>query len=154
MTCVCYPNLTGVSIGGRGLLIEGPPGAGKSALALALLDRGAVLIGDDGLALRAEKDQLRALPPPATTRGMLEIRNVGIVHLECAPAPVCLLLTLTEKAPRFTDHADTRDIEGHIIPTLLFRPGDAVQAIRAEWALTKYGRRAEGSSGTTRTCTR
>jgi len=153
MTSVCYPNLTGVSIGGRGLLIEGPPGAGKSTLALALVDRGAVLIGDDGLVLRAKKNQLQALPPE-TTRGMLEIRNVGIVHLECAPAPVCLLLTLTEKAPRFTDRPDRRCIEGHIIPALLFRPGDAVQAIRAEWALAKYGRRAEGFSETTRTCTR
>ncbi len=30
-----------VAIAGRALLIEGPPGSGKSALALALIDRGA-----------------------------------------------------------------------------------------------------------------
>ena len=41
-----------VAINGRALLIEGEPGAGKSSLALALIDRGAQLIGDDGVALR------------------------------------------------------------------------------------------------------
>jgi len=37
---------TAVAINGRAVLIEGPPGAGKSTLALALIDRGAVLVGD------------------------------------------------------------------------------------------------------------
>ncbi|MFM5886059.1 MAG: HPr kinase/phosphorylase, partial [Novosphingobium sp.] len=44
---------TAVAIGGRGVLIEGAPGSGKSSLALALIDRGAALIGDDGVALAA-----------------------------------------------------------------------------------------------------
>ncbi|MEC7623469.1 MAG: serine kinase, partial [Pseudomonadota bacterium] len=44
-------NVTGVAIGGRVLLIEGPPGAGKSSLALALIDRGATLVGDDAVTL-------------------------------------------------------------------------------------------------------
>lgn len=36
---------TCVAIGGRGVLIEGLPGSGKSSLALALIDRGAQLVG-------------------------------------------------------------------------------------------------------------
>ncbi|HQA17982.1 MAG TPA: serine kinase, partial [Novosphingobium sp.] len=40
---------TCVAIKGRALLIEGPPGSGKSSMALALIDRGAALIGDDGV---------------------------------------------------------------------------------------------------------
>ena len=38
---------TTVSIGGRGVLIEGVSGAGKSDLALRLIDRGATLVSDD-----------------------------------------------------------------------------------------------------------
>ena len=44
---------TCVMIGTQGLLIEGPPGAGKSSLALALIDRGATLVGDDGVLIEA-----------------------------------------------------------------------------------------------------
>ena len=40
---------TCVAIAGRALLIEGAPGTGKSSLGLALIDRGAQLIGDDSM---------------------------------------------------------------------------------------------------------
>jgi len=40
-----------VSVAGKALLIEGAPGSGKSSLALALIDRGAMLVGDDGIIL-------------------------------------------------------------------------------------------------------
>ena len=66
-----------VAIGGRGLLLEGPPGSGKSSLALALIDRGARLIGDDGLRLVRRGKDVMAEPPP-NIAGKLEIRGVGI----------------------------------------------------------------------------
>ena len=53
-------NVGCVSIGGRGVLIEGESGSGKSSLALALIDRGAVLVGDDGVALETRGDRLWA----------------------------------------------------------------------------------------------
>ena len=37
---------TTVSIGGQGVLLEGPSGIGKSDLALRLIDRGAMLVSD------------------------------------------------------------------------------------------------------------
>ena len=43
---------TCVAIGGRGLLLLGPSGSGKSDLALRLIDRGAMLVSDDGVAIR------------------------------------------------------------------------------------------------------
>lgn len=54
-----------VAIKGRALLFEGPPGAGKSSLALALIEHGARLIGDDGVTLlRTQAGELIAAPPP------------------------------------------------------------------------------------------
>ena len=131
-------NVTGVVVGGRALLIEGPSGSGKSALALALIDRGAVLVGDDAVSITREGDTLTASPPPNTS-GLIELRNVGIVELPVASGPVALILTLTPDAPRFPMDVPTREIEGVDIPVLSFAPGDAIQALRAEHALLAHG---------------
>ncbi|MGQ7828571.1 HPr kinase/phosphorylase [Altererythrobacter sp. Z27] len=131
---------TAVAIGGRALLIEGPPGSGKSSLALALIDRGAQLIGDDGVRLIREGDSVIASPPP-NIANKLEIRGVGIVDLPATSAPLALILTLEAEAPRFPDPVQTREVLGLALPLLRFRPGDAIQALRAEWALHVHGLR-------------
>lgn len=131
-------NCTAVAIGSRAVLVEGPTGSGKSSLALALIDRGATLIGDDGIALETVGGTLVAGPPPAT-RGKLEIRNVGIVELESTAAPVAILLQLSEEAPRFVDRPEWIDIHGIAIPSVRLFPHASVVALRAEWALRLYG---------------
>lgn len=130
--------VTGVAIGGRALLIEGVPGSGKSSLALALIDRGAVLIGDDGVRLSQSDGTLTAHPPPSVA-GLLEVRNVGIIRLAAASAPVSLILRLDMAAPRFPEEVARRGLLEVEVPELPFRPGDAVQALRAEWALRLHG---------------
>ena len=132
------PNVTAVSIDGRGLLIAGEAGAGKSSLALALIDRGATLIGDDGIVIEDESGHPVA-QPPKTTRGLLEVRNVGLVELDTADAPIALVLQLTTLAPRYPMELATTTLGGLAVPVLLFRPGDATQAMRAEYALGKHG---------------
>lgn len=135
---VRLPNVTGVAIEGRALLIAGESGSGKSSLALALIDRGATLIGDDGLII----DELDGHPlacPPKTTRGLIEVRNVGLVELPVTEAPVALVLQLTTLAPRYPMELATTTLAGVGVPVLLFRPGDATQALRAEFALGKHG---------------
>lgn len=131
-------NVTAVAIGGRGLLIEGPPGAGKSSLALMLIDRGAVLIGDDAIAWRREGDRLVAAPPPHIS-GRIEMRGVGLLTLPTTVAPVALVLHLVSEAPRLPEAADRCDRGGVMVPALPFVPGDAGQALRAEWALACHG---------------
>jgi len=138
MSAAVLANVTGVIVGGRGLLIAGPPGAGKSALALALIDRGATLVGDDAVSIAREGGFLTASPPP-NTRGMIEVRNVGIVELPVASGPVALILQLDPKAPRYPLDVALRLIEGMEVPALNFAAGDAVQALRAEYALSLHG---------------
>ena len=132
------PNVTAVSIDGRGLLIAGESGAGKSSLALALIDRGAVLIGDDGIVIEDDSGHPVA-QPPKTTRGLLEVRNVGLVEFPTTEAPIALVLQLTTLAPRYPMELATTTLGGVGIPVLLFRPGDATQALRAEYALARHG---------------
>ncbi len=127
-----------VAIDDHAILIEGPPGSGKSSVALALIDRGAVLIGDDGVSLESNADRVVVAPPP-NIAGKLEIRGVGIVEMETATARLALILVLEFDAPRLPLDIERRDMIGCSIPVLPFRAGDAIQALRAEWALRTYG---------------
>lgn len=130
-----------VAIRSRALLIEGPPGSGKSSLALALIDRGAGLIGDDAVTLMAECTRLIAAPPP-NIAGLVEVRGVGLASLPLAPpTPVALVLTLGGPAPeRLPDTPlATRTIAGIAVPVLAFDPGGIAPAPRAEWALHLHG---------------
>jgi hypothetical protein len=69
-----------VAIGRHGVLILGTSGVGKSDLALRLIDQGAVLVADDRTEIYVDKGALHARAP-ATIRGLLEVRGLGIVKL-------------------------------------------------------------------------
>lgn len=130
-----------VAIEGRALLIEGPPGSGKSTLALALIDRGAGLIGDDAVTLTAADDGRLIASPSPNIAGLLEVRGVGLAHLPVAePAPVALILTLGgAPGERLPDTLPQRMIAGVNVPVLAFEPGTIAPAPRAQWALTIHG---------------
>ena len=127
-----------VAIGNHALVIEGQSGIGKSTLALQLIDRGAMLVGDDGVTLEQQGNRLMASPPP-NTAGLLEIRNVGIVELPTVSVPAALVIRLTKDAPRYVDQADTCEIGGCAIPLIFFDPTIAAAPVRAEYALQRYG---------------
>jgi len=69
-----------VSLGGKGVLLLGSSGRGKSDLALQMIDRGAVLIADDQVRICREDNCLIA-EAPKTLAGLIEIRGVGILRL-------------------------------------------------------------------------
>jgi len=65
---------------GDGVLLVGPPGAGKSDMVLRLLDHGFVLVADD----RVEIEGMWARAP-ASLAGLLEVRGLGILRLDHLP---------------------------------------------------------------------
>jgi len=130
---------TCVAVGGRGVLIEGAPGTGKSSLALALIDRGAVLVGDDGVLVETEVGRVVASPHP-NIAGKLEVRGVGLIDLPVAAAvPIALVIHLDEDAPRYVEAAETREIGGIAVPLIRLWPGSPVLHLRAERALERFG---------------
>lgn len=89
---------TTIALGGRAVLLCGPPGSGKSDLALRAIDAGAVLVADDQTALSADRGRLVARCPE-TIRGRLEVRGLGIVDLPWRDAvPVGLAVDLVPAA--------------------------------------------------------
>ncbi len=130
---------TCVAIKDRAVLIEGASGMGKSSLALALIDRGAQLIGDDGVLLRNCHGRLHAQPHP-NTRGLLEVRNLGILPFPCREeAQVALVVTLDDGAPRFIEAADSLVIGGVSLPALRLWPHAGPLVLKVELALLHYG---------------
>lgn len=126
-------------------MIEGAPASGKSALALALIDRGALLVGDDGVLLEATAGALVARPHPRT-RGLLEIRNLGLVTVPvCEQAEVALLIRLDPAAPRFIEAATGAERAGVALPCVTLWPDPYPPALKVEHALRLYGRPAAGN---------
>jgi len=136
---------TAVAREARAVLIEGPPGIGKTSLALSLIDRGWRLVGDDGVALSVQDDALIASPAPPT-RGLLEVRGIGIVTLPATSARVALVLTATNDPPRYVEAAQTAFIEGIAIPALPFDMSVPAAPLRAEYALALHGLDFSGGS--------
>lgn len=85
-----------VAIQGRGVLLLGASGSGKSDLALRLIDGGGTLVADDQVLVTRRADALVAWPPEGLA-GLLEVRGVGILKLPfCAAVPLRLMVELAE----------------------------------------------------------
>ena len=108
-----------VAVDGVGVLIRGKPGAGKSDLALRLIDTGAALVADDSCETSVRGGSLY-VTAPTTIAGKLEIRGYGIVKLPArAEATVGLVVDLKAEAEieRLPETA-TCDIDGVALPLL------------------------------------
>jgi HPr kinase/phosphorylase len=90
---------TCVAVEGRGALILGRSGSGKSALALQMMALGAELVGDDRIELRMEGEKAMADAAP-NLRGLIEARGVGLLRAQAVGAvPVCYVVDIDQTEP-------------------------------------------------------
>lgn len=127
---------TAVARDGWAALLTGPSGAGKSDLGLRLIDRGWMLVADDYVRLAADAGRLVA-HPPETTRGLMEVRGIGLLPFPPhGPAPVALVADLG-RAPERLPEAETTVLEGVCVPFIALEPFGASAPLRLELAFTR-----------------
>lgn len=79
-------------------MIVGPSGSGKSALALDLMSRGAVLISDDRTVMSRRGNDL-VVTAPSAIAGMIEARGIGILNAEYEEsATLAVVVDLSSRA--------------------------------------------------------
>jgi len=130
---------TCIAIGGRGVLIRGRSGSGKSDLALRLIDRGAQLVSDDYTDLSEEDGRILARAPK-TIAGKLEVRGVGIVEMEpAADVPVCLVVDLDQVPERLPDDSNAMSLLGTVLPAIGLVALEPSAPVKLEQALLRFG---------------
>ena len=127
---------TCVAILGRGVLLLGESGAGKSSLALRLIDRGAMLVGDDRVCLHAENGLVAYAP--GVLAGLIEVRGLGIFSLPFrrkAPLALAVALAGSERLP-VTEHWRWGN---QMLPLVHVAANATDAAQKVERALSAYG---------------
>lgn len=116
---------TCVAIGGAGVLIRGAPGAGKSDLALRLVEDGAKLVSDDRVRLRRDGDRVLASAPEAIA-GLLEVNGVGLVRIEgsrrAGETPLALVCDLAKGTAERLPRPMSETVLGIPVPRLALDP--------------------------------
>jgi len=136
MTCVMLVHVTAVVIDGKAVLLRGPPGAGKSDLALRLIDGGAALIADDQAELRRSGSHI-FVTAPASIAGLIEIRGVGILRLEVveeAALAMCVDLLPSTEIERLPERR-FEAVLGAAIPLIAVSAFEASAAAKVRLAL-------------------
>jgi serine kinase of HPr protein (carbohydrate metabolism regulator) len=132
MTTDATIHATAVLIGARSALIRGPAGAGKSHLALRLIEAGqtgllrfARLVADDRVHVQAINGRL-LVRPAERLAGLIEARGLGLRRLPFEPVAMAgLVIDLNavdaERLPRVANRVAV--VEGVSLPRLAVAPG-------------------------------
>ncbi len=72
---------TTIDIKGMGVMIRGESGTGKSECALALIERGSLLVADDLTVVRIVEDSRLLATSRQLNRGYMECRGIGIINI-------------------------------------------------------------------------
>lgn len=119
-------------------MILGESGAGKSDLALRLIDRGALLVADDYTRLDPRGTSLLASAPP-TIAGRIEIRGLGIIPTQHVnDVPVALAIRLAAPSGTVIERMPERATElfaGVPVRVLFLDPRPASAPLLVEHAL-------------------
>jgi len=130
-----------VAIDGRGILIRGRSGSGKSALVVGLIDRDPAttrLVADDRVVLTLADGHLVATAP-ASLAGKLEVRGIGIVEIPAlSSCSIALVVDIAppRECPRMpAAEALTVMVHGVAVPRLILPSGAHDGPARVRFAL-------------------
>lgn len=132
---------TAIVLGKHGVLITGASGAGKTTLALALLEKArslgcfAALVADDQLFASARWGRL-IVAAPETIAGLVEVHGLGpkpIATVKSAVIDLACELVAPELTPRYLE-PEPRDVAGVPIPALVLPARNVVQSTAAVFA--------------------
>ena len=129
--------------GWRGVLIEGASGAGKSDLALRLMDHGFRLVADDRVLVWASGGRLYGRAPDALA-GLMEVRGLGVVPqpaLGHCRIDLCARDGLSERLP----DPSWVNYVGLIVPLMILPLLESAAPAKLRRALQHLGAGAEGA---------
>jgi HPr kinase/phosphorylase len=127
-TCVAFAD--------KGILLRGPPGSGKSDLALRAIAAGARLVADDHVILTGENSRLFA-SAPAAIHGRIEIRGLGVFKVDAEErAEIAMIVDLADPAriERLPD-PKTCSLAGVDLPLFTLAPFEASAVVKLRYAL-------------------
>lgn len=128
-----------VALDGRGLLIAGRSGSGKSALALQLMAFGARLVADDRTLITRSGNSLTARAPDPI-KGLVEARGLGLIGAEAeAQAVLFACVDLERPEAERLPQLHEREILGITLPEL--RRVDAAHFAAGLLQFLKSGKR-------------
>ncbi len=119
-----------VRVHGRGVLIRGKPGSGKSRLALELIHHGHALVADDLVLTWPGETGLQGRAASAH-KGFLALRGAGILnvaqtfgdaHWHSEPQPIDWIVDLGGCAVQPTPEHDVVSLNGVSLPRLCLQP--------------------------------
>jgi HPr kinase/phosphorylase len=131
---------TAVAIDGRAVLLRGQPGAGKSDLALRLIDAGAELVTDDQSEL-FRRDDMIFVRPPRRISGLIEVRGIGILRIAAlAEAPVVLIADLVagDRVERMPERR-REPFLGLSLPVIALAPFEASTPAKLRLVVRAFG---------------
>ncbi|MEM7506842.1 MAG: serine kinase [Pseudomonadota bacterium] len=115
-TCL---HASAVAYRGRGLLICGSSGSGKTSLAVEMLALGADLIADDQVLVRAHRGD-PSLSPPVGIQGLMELRGIGLIRLpSLSDIPLSLMVDLDQAPRERLPEPAFRDLLGHPVHLIM-----------------------------------
>ncbi len=127
---------TCLEIDGVGVLLRGPPGSGKSDLALRMVDAGARLVADDQVEIEVKGGQVSAVAPEALD-GLMEVRGLGVVampHVASVNIGLVVDLMPREDLERMPEPSHT-EIEGVQLPLFPMAPFESSATAKLKLAV-------------------
>ena len=139
---MAFVQATAIAVDGRAVLLMGPPGCGKSDLALRMIGRGAALIGDDGIALCMIGQRL-VVSPLVERPQRLHVAHIGLVTARTTGAtPAALAVTLDPAmlaADRSSRIAMFGPVDGLFLPQIALPAFHASTPDKLLLALERWG---------------